>query len=292
MECWLRFPKALNLEWDQCVAVDSPEEWKNIIEASRPISSILWPTEKLFPIIPVSPKPFFRRSHPHERNYRNNPSRNRSYGEAASRLAQKIAERFGGDKILVYAPLRGALPIWKTVSHFMHRLGIPDVQVYYPVTSSFVFYPVEYGIKNRKGKPASGRFTHILEMKRLKPFLGEYRYLLYIDEIVSGGMMSGHAKDMIEMRIHNHIKIIAAGIADAFGERSVLKRNQLEKMKEEGFLYDFLWEGCLQLITEDQKFLLGLHYVDYGMGPHVVPVLTNELVDYEEKVLFEREVCF
>ncbi len=287
MELWIRYKQAAGLEWDQRLEVGSQQEWRQALEETRPLSSILWPREPLFPVVPVSPAPQFRRRHPHERSYRNEPQRNLSYLEAAQRLAEKIRHRLGGEKTLVYAPMRGALPIWKAVSQFL-----PDahVDVYYPVTSSFVFYPREYRIFNRKGRPASGRFTHVLELKRLRPCLNEYTTLLYIDEIVSGGMMAGYLKEMMQLELYRDIHIVAAGLADAFGERSSFKRGQIQAMKEQGMLRDFLWEGCSSLITEDQKFLLGVHYVDYQSGPNLVPVLTPELSHYEEKLQFDKDV--
>lgn len=52
----------------------------------------------------------------------------------------------------------------------------------------------------------------------------------------------------------------------------------------------FLWEGCHTLISEDQKFTPGMHYVDQAFGSHVVPVLTDELDWFAEKVRFDTDV--
>ena len=153
-----------------------------------------------------------------------------------------------------------------------------------------MFYPRDFKILNRKGKTASGRFTHILELKRLRPFLKEYDFFLYIDEIISGGMMAAYLKEMAGLNVCQQINIIAAGLADDFGQRSQLKRNRIQTMKEQGLIFDFLWEGCESLITEDQKFLLGIHYTDYHSGLNVVPVLNRQLEEFDEKIAFEKDV--
>ena len=285
MELWLRYRKASNLQWDDKLIVSSEGEWRTVIENPDLISSILWPTEPLFPI----GGNYFNRRHPHEKNYQNDSERNQSYLNAARNLAPRLRDVIAGEKALVYAPMRGALPIWKTISRFVTDLNI---DVYYPVTSSFVFYPERFKIFNRKGKHASGRFNNVLELQRLRPFLRDYKYLIYIDEIISGGMMAGYLQDMVQMEINNDIKVIPVGMADAFGERSVLKRKQILALREQGKIHDFIWEGCSSLITQDQKFLLGVHYVDYNSGLNAVPVLNEQNQFYEEKILFDREVLY
>ncbi len=283
MELWLRYRKASNLQWDLELTVSSEGEWRTAIENPDIVSSILWPEEPLFPI----GGKYFNRRHPHEKNYRNDSERNRSYLNAARNLAHKLKDVIAGEKALVYAPLRGALPIWNTISRFVTDLNI---DVYYPITSSFVFYPERFRIFNRKGRHASGRFTNVLEIQRLRPVLKEYDYLIYIDEIVSGGMMVRYLLDMMRIGINSDIKVVALGMADAFGERSVYKRAHLLEFKDQGKIHDFIWEGCSSLITQDQKFLLGVHYVDYHSGPNAVPVLNVRQQFHEEKTLFDREV--
>jgi hypothetical protein len=141
----------------------------------------------------------------------------------------------------------------------------------------------------RKNKTASGRYNNLIELQRIRPFLVQFDAMIYLDEIISGGMMAGHLKDMFRLGIHKQIRIIAAGIADAYGNRSVLNRRKIEKFVDDRIISGFYWEGCSSLITEDQKFLLGIHYVDYTLGPHVVPVLDQHLMHYPEKEEFERE---
>ena len=79
--------------------------------------------------------------------------------------------------------------------------------------------------------------------------------------------------------------IVAAGLADRFGDRSALSRRIIDGMVQAGRVRQFIWEGCAELITEDQRFLLGVHYTDYHRGPHVVPMLTADLTFFPE--LFE-----
>jgi hypothetical protein len=113
---------------------------------------------------------------------------------------------------------------------------------------------------------------------------------MYVDEIVSGGMMRGHLKDMFRMGIDDQIPIIAVSLADAFGNRSQSRRLGFEGYVQNGKLASFIWEGCASHITEDQKFLLGFHYVDYELGPHIVPVLDDTFQFYPEKREFDSSV--
>ena len=61
-------------------------------------------------------------------------------------------------------------------------------------------------------------------------------------------------------------------------------------MVASGRIERFLWEGCQELITQDQKYLLGIHYVDYSLGPNIVPVLNRERRFFAEKRQFDTEV--
>ena len=287
MELWLRFPQATSLNYDRMLHVQTQEEWEESIRSFRPISSILWSHDPLFSLVPKPETPVFRRRHPHEKNYHHDRDRNRSYREAAERIAQRLNLLLKAEKVLIYAPLRGALPIWLAICRYLHDF---DWEVYIPVTSSFVFYPVEFGIKNKKGRPASGRTTHILELKRLQPFLKNFSVFLYIDEIVSGGMMAGYLKEMIYMGLPPKIPLVAAGLADDFGSRSLQKRQNIENMVRQGSIMAFIWEGCQSLITEDQKFLLGIHYIDYNKGLNIIPMLNDKHEVYSEKKQFDQDV--
>ncbi|WP_372370091.1 hypothetical protein [Candidatus Uabimicrobium sp. HlEnr_7] len=283
MELWLRYKKACGLKFDKKQIVTSRNEWHELIYDKNVISSILWPTDSLFKI----GGEFFNRRHPHERKYKNDSQRNHSYLLACKKLAQQIEVQVKGKKCLVYAPMRGAYPIWRAISQF---LDLSNIDVYYPVTSSFVLYPKEFAIMSRKGKNASGRLNNYQELERLKPFMKDYNYFIYIDEIISGGMMCGHVKEMLEMRINDEIDIIVVGLADSFGERSKSRRNKIAKSVVDKQIHAFFWEGCQELITEDQKFLLGVHYEDYRHGPHIIPVLNENLEFYAEYKLFESDV--
>jgi hypothetical protein len=287
MELWLRFPQAESLLYDKKIHVQTQTEWEELIKFYKPISSILWPFDPMFSLVPEPESPVFRRRHPHEKYYQNDSGRNLSYQKAAAKAALKLNLILKGEKVLVYAPLRGALPIWLAICK--HLKGF-DWEVYYPVTSSFVFYPQDFRIKNKKGRPASGRTTHILELKRLKPFLNNFSIFLYIDEIVSGGMMAGYLKEMILMELTQKIPVVAAGLADDFGARSVQKRTRIDNLVHQGVLKAFIWEGCQSLITEDQKFLLGIHYIDYNKGLNIIPMLDVNNEEYPEKKQFDQDV--
>jgi hypothetical protein len=285
MELWLRRQVAVgnDLEADIRLTVGSQDEWREAVRDPGLISSVLWPAPPLFPI---AGRHFVRR-HPHERHYENNRARNRSYRLACSRLASRLHEQLGGARCLVYAPLRGALPLWRVIRSV---LPAEPWDVYHPVTSSFVFFPPESGIRNRKGRIASGRFNNRLELERLRPFLAGYDAVVYLDEIVSGGAMLAHLDDMEKLGIPRHVAVYAAGLADSDGRRSELKRTHIVERSSDGRLAGFLWEGCAELITEDQKFLLGIHYTEYDRGLHVVPVLDAGQHDHLEKIEFERDV--
>jgi hypothetical protein len=287
MELWLRFRRAERLQADAIVDVSSPEEWRGIVRERRPISSILWLKPPLFRPSAAPGSVCFVRRHPHEKNCVNDPERNNSYRQAAMRLASSLRDAIGAEKTLVYAPLRGAWPIWKAVGQFLPDLKL---EAYHPVTSSFVFHSAESGIVNRQGRPASGRFNHILELQRLRPILREYSCLIYLDEIVSGGMMAGYLRDMIGLGLNREVKLVACGLADDFGRRSEFERRLIAGLKDEGRIADFLWEGCASLITQDQKFLLGIHYLDYHDGLNIVPVLNDRMEYYDEYRAFESEV--
>lgn len=284
MDLWLRYREGQRLAYDECVSVGAQDEWKEHIHRSGVIGSVLWRADPVF--VPAGPS-YRHRRHPHERGYRNDSVRNASYLEGCRRLAARLCSVVGSRRALVYAPLRGALPIWRAVSQF---LPTERFELHLPVTSSFVLYPAGLRIFNRKGRPASGRFTHILELRRLRPMLPAYDVLVYVDEIVSGNMMSGHIKDMVAEGIDALLPIVACGLADDQGRRSPLHREKVARLVVEGRVEAFLWEGCDTLITEDQRYLLGMHYVDNAFGPHAVPMLTPNGAESEEKRLFEEEV--
>lgn len=289
MRLWLRrlSPAGGALRFDEELAVHSQAEWRERINRPGLVSSILWPEPPLFSL--AGPD-YLGRRHPHERNYRHDPVRNLTYREGCRRLAARLRPLIRGKKCLAYIPLRGALPIWRGIEPFLSGC---EVQTYHAVTSSFVFYPEPFRILNKKGRPASGRYTNVLELSgRIKPVLREYDFLVYVDEIVSGGMMKGYLQDMLDMGLDSLAPIIAVGLADGFGERSLAKRRLIERLRQQGRIHNFLWEGCPSLITEDNRWLLGMHYVDYRLGPHAVPLLVGADVPLPpaEKTAFDRDL--
>ena len=153
---------------------DALTEWLDLINRREILCSILWPEPPLFSL--QGPN-YHGRHHDHEKRYRNIYQRNLSYREGCRRLAEKLNQLVSGKKCLVYAPLRGALPIWKGIRQFMPG---SDCETYYAVTSSFVIYPEPFRIFNKKGRPASGRHTNILELRsRIKPILANFDFLIY-----------------------------------------------------------------------------------------------------------------
>jgi len=257
MELWLRYKNATHLEFDEQFFISSQKEWKELIYNPELISSILWPTPKLFEIKSKHNK----RKHKHEIDYQNNIELNLSFLQGCKDISSQLNRQLSGSRCLIYAPLRGALPIWRGIGN----LG-------------------------KRKKTASGRYNNRFELERIQPFLIDYDYFIYVDEIISGAMMLGHLKDMFKLNINEQIPIISVGLADSYGNRSVDARRKLSEYVTKGKLESLVWSGCETLITEDQKFLLGTHYVDNLLGPHIVPVLDEKLQFYNEKKEFDKNV--
>lgn len=281
-----------HVQYDHRFDVRSQAEWRGHLAAfgESVLTSVLLPDANRFRL---HGRHLYNRSHKHETHYAHDAAVNASYREAAERLAGRIELALAGSRrCLVYLPLRGAMPIWRAVKRHFRQLDEGRLEEYQAVTSSFVFYPAEMGLVGKHGGRASGRFANVLELKRLRDWclrpMG-FDHLLYVDEIISGGMMRGHVNEMMQLGVTDAVPVTVAALADAFGTRS--KANgYLAGLADAGRINAFLWEGCQTLISEDQKFLLGMHYVDHALGPHVVPVLTDELGWFAEKEAFDRDV--
>jgi hypothetical protein len=280
------------VQYDYCFDVTSQGEWKARIDAvgKNILTSVLKADLDRFRL---QGRHLYGRSHEHETHYVYDAAVNESYRVAAERLAARIEEQIKDSRrCLVYLPLRGALPIWRAVKrHFKGRYD-GRLEEYHAVTSSFVMYPPELEMVGKHGRRAGGRFANILELRRLGDWcirpMG-FDHLLYVDEIISGGMMRGHVNEMMELGVMDMLPVTVAALADSFGNRS--KANgYLQGLAEQRRINAFLWEGCQTLISEDQKFILGMHYVDHAYGPHVVPVLNEDLGWFEEKVRFDQDV--
>ena len=288
MKLLLRYKKILNnIEADEVVEVSNQKEWFENIYNPELVSSVLIPDSKIFKI---SYNVSLKRKHAHERFFKINQDILNSYFSGCLKIAWFLNKNYSGANILVYAPLRGAYPIWKIVSKFLKDI---KTTVYFPVTSSFIFYPEEFNINGKSKKKVSCRYNNIFELKRLYPLFQDFDYFLYIDEIVSGGMMVGYLKEMLKLKINKEIKIIAVGLADNYGNRAKLNIEKIKDVEVNRKIDRFFYEGCRILITQDNKFLLGIHYVDYEYGPHIVPFLDENGEFYEDKKRFERmgNVC-
>jgi hypothetical protein len=189
MRLWIRRKTALGLSFDAEFSVASQTEWMSIVSDPSIVSSILYPGAPMFPI---AGKQYLGSSHPHERNYRHDAACVQSYRNACQTLAARLWAEVGGARCLAWAPLRGALPVWRALRHFLPQW---QVQPYHPVTSSFVFYPEAFGIKSHKGRPASGRTTHRMEITRIRDLLSAFDLIVYIDEMISGGSTKAHVRD-------------------------------------------------------------------------------------------------
>jgi len=283
MLLWLRQRQPRGFDSDCTLQVSSQREWREALQKHRPISSILWNEAPSFQLQPEAPGDLFGRHYPHERMLSVPRTVRDSYRDAVLMLAARLVPYISDRIVLVYAPMRGAYPIWQAVSRFLPMLVC---HVYYPVTSSFVFYPPEWGIRNHEGTVPSGRSANVLELQRLKPILGAFDVMVYVDGIITGSTMFEHLTDMRELNIQRRIPVIAVGLAGYNGTRFAGRRSEIEAMKGAGVVMDFLWEGCDCLITENNKYLLGWHYVDYNLGPNVIPLLDNTLKQYGSPVGF------
>jgi len=245
--------------------------------------------------------------------YANNPNINQHYFEQCRRIAEDIVESCNDlSSTVIYAPIRGAKPIIEVVMEFLkHSLGEKTLPtVLYPVTSSFVRYPSSKGAFSKNGKsPVSGRYGNVLELRRLTRRLEGVDRLIYIDEIVSGGMMVGHCIEMVgSKRMHkspdryqgtldegillgnvrNGLEVCVYGLADAMGSKFRLENaRKLEELHKRG-LVRFKFFPTRRLVTEDQRYLLGLHYLDYGQGPSSVPMI-NGANYFQDKQNFQKD---
>ncbi len=158
---------------------------------------------------------------------------------------------------LIYAPLRGAKPIVDLMLEAYNILTKKALRIHYPVTSSFV---------------SNGRKNNLVELERLQQNCLQYcSRMLYVDELNSGGMISGHFKeikqvfgDSIAIQIfglaNNYARNIGVGVARKFEE---IYPNALQIFP------------VAKLVTMDHRVMLTTHYTDYKQGPNTVPYLTS-----------------
>lgn len=180
----------------------------------------------------------------------------RAYLHACQTLAER-AETFC--PTLVYAPIRGAHPIATGMLWYMTE----PTPVFFPVTSSFV---------------RDGRLNNKREIARLLGNDEGLGRVLYIEEIVSGGMLWGHYRELAlalrERIAAGHTELKAMGIAHADGTKITGGvKHTFEQLQRDGGLHI---EPISNLFTLDDNRKLGLHYTSYERGPHVVPFFDPE----------------
>jgi hypothetical protein len=284
--------------YDLVVFTDNPVLLQKIRDSSllkRFSSARLTPGIETFPLgnlsLPISSKDYDSRNR-YETDYLPSSENYRSYAEGCIEMAKRLIEieKRNGKFTLIYAPLRGALPIVDGMLEAYLLLGQEPVStINFPVTSSFVFYPPSHPYTTKKGKrPASGRTTNILELKRMKKRGLDLQRVLYIDEIVSGGMMIGHLNEMIKESkepqkegilrqevLAGDISLTVMGLMHDHGKKfGSSKSKALLKYSTSG-LVEFHPVGIDNLVTEDQRFLLGQHYLHYNYGPHQIPFISD-----------------
>ncbi|QQG38759.1 MAG: hypothetical protein HYS32_04135 [Candidatus Woesearchaeota archaeon] len=246
----------------------------------------------------------------YETGYVNREDVNRSYAEGCVKMARSFVglQEMLGYASVIWAPLRGAKPIVDAMLEAYRRLQeegydcfVPNVQ--FPVTSSFVFYPETHPYLTRKGRrPASGRASHVLELRRaLEKNPEDLGNVLYADEIISGGMVLGHVREMVEAGksrkgilqeriISGATRLSVFGLVDENGRRfRSEKKAKLLGLQGQRRLR-FSEFGVDRLVTEDNRFLLGNHYLLNQLGPHVVPFVDKNRAYSPEHALFWAEV--
>ena len=175
-----------------------------------------------------------------------------SYIENCRRIAEFI-DAF--NPTLIYAPARGAKPIVDTSLYFTVR----PYRLYYPVTSSFV----RNGRRNNYKEIADIFNHHVNTAARV----------LYVEEIVSGGMTQGHYNEIRKaeaMRLSfNPVEIKVAGLVHQNGTK--LNEHLGSRFNELEELDIFFLRYVPNLFTLDDNRQLGTHYLDYSFGPHNVP---------------------
>ena len=156
---------------------------------------------------------------------------------------------------LIYAPARGAKPIVDTALRFAEK----PYPLYYPVTSSFV-----RGGRQNNPKEIAAIFNDRPDMAAR---------LMYVEEIVSGGMTWGHYREMLaaetERSTTHPIQIKAAGLVHEDGARmNKTLRGRFGNFQRRG---DFLLQFVPNVFTLDDNRQLCTHYLQYQLGPHNVP---------------------
>lgn len=244
----------------------------------------------------ITTKHFLSRNK-YEVDYHNHPEVNIDYARGCAEMAKKLVKIENSDSpiTMIYAPLRGAKPMLDLMLEVYRRLK-PDYdpftpRIEFPVTSSFVFYADNHPYMTKHGKkPASGRTTNILELRRLLEKQPQsLSKILYVDEIVSGGMLQGHVKEMtdtfdkiehngllLQGILSGDIDLNVFGLTHGYGSKFSKRKEAYLRGLEESGLIDFHSFPIRDLVTEDQKFLLGEHYLMNHYGPNVVPFITPE----------------
>lgn len=231
-----------------------------------------------------------------EREYQHDQAINESYADGCMALAHllPLAGEFD-EPSMVYAPIRGAKPITDGVMEAYRRLqrargdaiDVFSPAIQYPVTSSFVSYTEGHPYQTKRGRmPASGRTTNRLELQRLQQHHADGgadlpSCLVYIDEIISGGMMVGHVREMVDQSEGILYDIVRAGelavkvcgLSHARGASfRMSNRQRLSSLQDQG-LISFSYAPVQSVVTEDRRALLGLHYIKNELGPHSIPFI-------------------
>ena len=232
-----------------------------------------------------------------ETDYQRDRNANFDYGRGAEEMARVLLqiEKKEGSITTVYAPLRGSKPIIDALmqAYRFFQRGKRDVftpEIQFPVTSSFVHYPLCHPYLSKKGKiPASGRSTNRLELKRLlEKHSEELSRMLYVEEIVSGAILQGHLRDMIfpfgdgeregiikKQVEEGKIKLYVFGLAHRYGDMVHPQKEKFRRNLESKGLLKFYNFPIEDLVTEDRKQVLGQHYLLNELGPHTIPFIDD-----------------
>ncbi len=179
---------------------------------------------------------------------------------------------------IIYAPLRGAYPLLRLMT--LSR-GLRGVKALFPATSSFMYLPLN-------GRRLWGHDFNVMMLETLVG-LNELRgRMIYIDEIVSGGMINAHTRHMVgdvgsgkkrrgrrkcgillPLVQSGELSIHVVGVADNYGRRMRMDNRRAMEEREKNGLIRFHIIPTVHLCTEDNVPLLGINYIGRDKGPRI-----------------------
>ena len=177
---------------------------------------------------------------------------------------------------IIYAPLRGAYPLLRLMAL---SAKLDRIEIFFPATTSFIYLA-------SNNRTLWGHDFNIMMLKTLMKYNAINGKIIYIDEIVSGGMINAHTRHMVGdidkkkkkrgqgiilPKIQNkEAELHVIGVADAKGKRMTPGNRRAMEKREKAGLIKFYIVPTEHLCTEDNVPLLGIHYMGRENGPRVI----------------------